>query len=389
MLVLFDGELDVHYGFASVHAGDDPPDLIDARGGQSNGLCGAAIQGALSLVTGLHTGAVPLRIEFTDDEPPLDDAWEDVVEVSFTTSTKKLLLSTFEAAMPLRLLRAGTFRVRYCGTGLDPANKTDVRSEGDPELDRYLLQFWPAPHAPDAIVRETSDIARYWHGVARETPAPPPPSGAGEGTKLSKKAREREERQAAEDDLLRFRWGGDLPREDLLALSRAAQQLAQADPSLAEAVVDLDPEAAHALTVRVVRDACAFAGDVPVDWSPALDALEGRRPLPSPFDDHERAWAALYPPDVWTSSSFTLSSSNLDGHEDDESDVLDPPAGAMAALLRAVAEDSPAEAALAAIDQAAATRPDRPAYLARIRAELGLPSRPQQTTGVDRDGASG
>ena len=33
--------------------------------------------------------------------------------------------------------------------------------------DRYLLQLWPAEPAPDAVVREGSEIAAYWHGVAR------------------------------------------------------------------------------------------------------------------------------------------------------------------------------------------------------------------------------
>lgn len=34
------------------------------------------------------------------------------------------------------------------------------------EIDRYLLQLWPAPMAPDAILRQTSEHAAYWHRVA-------------------------------------------------------------------------------------------------------------------------------------------------------------------------------------------------------------------------------
>jgi hypothetical protein len=44
----------------------------------------------------------------------------------------------------------------------------DTVLEDDEILDRYLLQFWPADPAPDAVVRQSSDIAAYWHGWARE-----------------------------------------------------------------------------------------------------------------------------------------------------------------------------------------------------------------------------
>lgn len=50
---------------------------------QSNGLAGAAIPGFIFLTTGLHTGPVRFRAELLDRKPPLDQRWEDVVEVSF------------------------------------------------------------------------------------------------------------------------------------------------------------------------------------------------------------------------------------------------------------------------------------------------------------------
>jgi hypothetical protein len=30
-------------------------------------------------------------------------------------------------------------------------------------MDVYGLWFWPAPPAPDAIIRQTSAVAAYWH----------------------------------------------------------------------------------------------------------------------------------------------------------------------------------------------------------------------------------
>ena len=45
--------------------------------------------------------------------------------------------------------------------------------EGEPAIDAYLLQFWPAPPAPDRVVKVTSKEAKYWHGWVREiAPAP-------------------------------------------------------------------------------------------------------------------------------------------------------------------------------------------------------------------------
>ncbi|MEU9663762.1 hypothetical protein [Streptomyces chartreusis] len=80
-----DGEVHVHYGQIYVESDPDSfgPGLAEAFAGQSAGLCGAAIPGALWLSTGLHTGSVGFCVEVHDQAPPLDAAWDDVVEVSF------------------------------------------------------------------------------------------------------------------------------------------------------------------------------------------------------------------------------------------------------------------------------------------------------------------
>ena len=41
------------------------------------------------------------------------------------------------------------------------------------DADRYLLQFWPAPPAPDRVVRQTSFRAAYWHREHRHVPMTP------------------------------------------------------------------------------------------------------------------------------------------------------------------------------------------------------------------------
>lgn len=172
MQVLFGGDVHVHYGFISLQPFDsDDPGLPESRGGQSNGLCGAAVPGALLMVTGTHTGNVPVRTELHDAEPPVGDQWEDVVEVSLHVEPEEYWLSAFDWAEPIDSLPEGAHRARWCATGMDEAHDR-TRMDGEPEIDRYLLQLWRAPAAPDAVVRQTSEGAAYWHGVAAATDAP-------------------------------------------------------------------------------------------------------------------------------------------------------------------------------------------------------------------------
>lgn len=169
MRVLFDDL--VYTEFHLFFLGGQEADAVGyGRDGQVNGLCGAAEPGNLVFTTGLHTGDVPLRIERHDTEPPLDDLWPDVVEVSFTPEDPQVLL-VMSSSEPIPLeLEPGTYRARYCAIGFD---NEDQLTDDPPE--RYLLQLWPAPAAPDRIVRQTSPGAAYWHGIAQKTP--PEPAG--------------------------------------------------------------------------------------------------------------------------------------------------------------------------------------------------------------------
>ena len=177
MRTLFSGEIYVHYGQAYVESEPDTGlDLHDALAGQQNGLCGAATPGGLFLITGLHTGDVGFTVELHPRQPPTDEAWEEIVEVSFTPASSQTFLVQWsgEATWPLELEQID-HRVRYCASGMDAANEADTRLDDEPQLDRYLLQFWPAPQDRDLIVKQTSQTASYWHKSARETPSPQTP----------------------------------------------------------------------------------------------------------------------------------------------------------------------------------------------------------------------
>ena len=51
---------------------------------------------------------------------------------------------------------------------MEQGHRLDVAGE-DEVVDAYLLQFWPAPAGPGRIVRQTTEIAAYWH---RANPEP-------------------------------------------------------------------------------------------------------------------------------------------------------------------------------------------------------------------------
>lgn len=172
MELVFDDTLFVHYGFVFLSPADgEDPDLDESRRGQANGLLGAATDGALSMMTGTHTGEVPVRIEWHETEPELGDAWDDVVEASVDVADPDLRLAAFDDARAVRLPAAGPHRVRMCASGFEAARREEDLGEDGPVPDRYLLQLWLAPAAPDVIVRVSGPGAQYWHDEANNLTA--------------------------------------------------------------------------------------------------------------------------------------------------------------------------------------------------------------------------
>lgn len=166
-VICFDGPVDVHHGFLFLVQMDSDWGEDFGHDGQSNGLLGTALPGILSMVTGLHTGQVAVRVEWHADEPALDPAWEDVVEAPYDVPATDLILAGFDEHHEVHFPQAGAHRARFCATGMDAGHELDTTDEGEPAPDHYLLQIWPAEPAPDQVVKQTSRIAAYWHGEAR------------------------------------------------------------------------------------------------------------------------------------------------------------------------------------------------------------------------------
>ena len=160
----------VHYGQVYVESGGAHPDanMEENFRGQPQGLCGARIPGALFLMTGLHTGVVGFEVRVHDHEPPVDDTFEDIVEVSFRPVTQNVQLVEWgaQAMYPLPLEHRD-YRVRYSALGMDAAHEQDTVVDGEPIIDSYLLEFWPAAPIPQRIMKQTSANAAYWHEYAR------------------------------------------------------------------------------------------------------------------------------------------------------------------------------------------------------------------------------
>lgn len=298
MRTLLSGDVWVHYGQIYVQSGDaDPhvpdPELPDYFAGQQNGLCGAAVPGSLFLITGLHTGTVGFVVELHDHPPTLDDSWEEIVEVSFQPVGDASLVGWGgEGHWPLELIETD-YRVRYCSMGMDAGRAADTRADDEPRLDCYLLQFWPGPLGPDRVVKQTSAIAAYWHGFARDQPPPPTPEERAEAERLALLERER----AAEQARLKAEereWGGRLPSERLRRLRGTALTVARLDRSLVDALARTDPVIQRDIARWVTRRAFVEAQLADVEWiAPALAAMDRGEPLPSPFDDDQRAWDLL------------------------------------------------------------------------------------------------
>jgi len=290
-----EGEVRVHYG--QIYVESDPesfgPDLAQAFAGQRAGLCGAAIPGALWLTTGLHTGHVGFTVEVHDQAPPLDPVWEEAVEVSFRPASARSVLLEWAGSATWELgLDETDYRARYCAQGMDQAHRQDTRI-GGPQLDRYLLQFWPAAPGPDRVLKQTSEIAAYWHEFARTQPPPATPEQRADAERHARLAREQadlEARRAREER----QWGGRLPSPALRHVGGNVRGVLRFDAALVHAIDAAGPRIQRTVALLAARRACEVAGLSSVDWiAAALAALAEGRALPPPFADPARMFETL------------------------------------------------------------------------------------------------
>ena len=296
MTVLFDGDASVHYGFLwfdAVGGTAYETDLMDARAGQTNGLLGAVEPGVLSMVTGMHSGLVALRVEVLDTPPTDVEDWEDVVEASIDVRSTDVVMSAFEWGTSFTLPAPGWYRARWSDSGMDAGRQHERYEAAEPVVERCLLQLWPAPPAPDAVLRETSAHASYWHREARTAPPRRTLRDRALAEQHERNARaEVEARSQREFEL--SQWGGRDPSPRLREAVGAAGWLVREHRDLADALVELPPQAQRALALDLTEEFCAAAANTDVDWGSAVTALRRGERLPAPFDSRSDAARAVH-----------------------------------------------------------------------------------------------
>jgi hypothetical protein len=365
MRTVYSGELRVGHGRFHVDSRGDggAAGASPACAGQADGLCGAAVPGRLCLVTGPHTGLVGLTVEVHGAAPPLDDGWEDVVEVSFRpASASTVVLPWGDGPLCALDLPPTDHRVRYCGRGMHRARAQEraALGGGDP-VAHYLLQFWPAAPAADRVVRQTSRTAAHGHRHARGLPVPSP------GERAAAQYRAREERRTAEraarERAETLSWGGRLPSRRLREAGGTARGLVPLDRDLLDAVEAACPATQRSLARWAAHHALTAAELDGVDWIvPALAALDRGDRLPAPFDDPRRAWDRFFADD-------RIARPESDAPAGCPGNLLQQ-AMALPALL-AAAQPDPLRAALDALFAAAVTYgTDYPALFAQVRREF-------------------
>lgn len=312
MQVLHDGDVDVHYGFLALAPESEVvAELIDARGGQRNGLCGARIPGCLSMVTGLHTGRVPVRVELHAVAPEVGDEWEEVVEVSMTVRDGEgYLLSAFDDWHELTGLAPGPHRARWCAAGMDAGKAMDCPDEGERAPDRYLLQLWPARPEPDTVLRQTAEIAAYWHGVAAATPIPDPATFRPQALDPDDEPAETSVEIETEPGVTSVElesdsatsaamtaawrsspfwlamWGGRAPEGELAEWDERAARVAPHDRDLLDRLVTIEPARQRALALWAARRACERAEIDTLPWvAEALERVHAGERLEGPWAD--------------------------------------------------------------------------------------------------------
>jgi hypothetical protein len=132
--------------------------------GQVNGLVGASDSDGVYINLARRSGGSPVQIVLNDAPPMGDDVpWEDVVEVSFTLpGGHKIRWSSWagESGGALDGIPPGSYRLRVSANGRDQGR---VGEFSERPVDSYLIQLWPAPPRPDAVLRTGSEDSEYWH----------------------------------------------------------------------------------------------------------------------------------------------------------------------------------------------------------------------------------
>jgi len=165
---LYLGKLGIEYGqfyFDSPDDEDDYPELEEAFTDQKNGICGAATPGKVFFITGIQNGTISVLIELFSICPPVDDEYDEVVEVAFfNNGSAPIHLCQWGHEWTRKLdLPKGHYRIRYSIQGMDKDYDEDDNWDAPIPGQRHMIQLWPQDQQEDEVVKLTSEMAKYWH----------------------------------------------------------------------------------------------------------------------------------------------------------------------------------------------------------------------------------
>jgi hypothetical protein len=128
------------------------------------GLYAGVSLGAMMFVAFRQHGDIEVLVELHDEQPPpLEAAWQDVVEVPFypVGETRLKGWDPSEKGTVIGLAEQTEYRVRYSIADADAA-WSDPDGDRHPLPERYRLQFWPEPgRLPEVVVQESA-AGQYW-----------------------------------------------------------------------------------------------------------------------------------------------------------------------------------------------------------------------------------
>lgn len=136
-----------YVGGASL-TGDLPPTLtLFSEGPEDDDV-------VVGIRSGVALGPVLVAVEPMDSEPPLlSDDWTDIAETSITISEVLTVYGIWDDAPAYSLdASPGHYRLRVSAQG----REIDYDAAATEPLERYLLQFWPAPTGPTSTLRATT-----------------------------------------------------------------------------------------------------------------------------------------------------------------------------------------------------------------------------------------